>query len=103
MKDKMNKKPENVQGKNIHIFIIQILILSLFIIFLVSEDALKRTNKRFQISEKENAKINIGNNNLLSSNEKGRNLQGTTNKITLYIDLPGFFVKIIGDSNFGDI
>ena len=74
MKNQMSKKPENDQGKNRHIFIIQILILSLFIIFFLSEDALKRTNKIFQISEKENVKANARNKNILSSNEKGRNL-----------------------------
>ena len=94
----MNKKPENAQGKNSHIFIIQIFILSLFIIFLLSEDALKRTNIIFQISEKKNVKANAGNKNLLSSNEKGRNLQGTTNKITEYINSPGGSTKIIGGS-----
>ena len=99
MKNQMNKKPENDQGQNSHTFIIQILVLSLFIIFLLSEDALKRTNKIFQIPEKENVKANAGNKNL-----KGRNLQGTTNKITKYINSPGGQAKIIGGNiNDGDI
>ena len=66
---------------------------------MLSEDALKRTNKIFQISEKENVKANAGDKNL-----KGRNLQGTTNKITKYINSPGGQAKIIGGNiNDGDI
>ena len=66
---------------------------------MLSEDALKRTNKIFQIPEKENVKANAGNKNL-----KGRNLQGTTNKITKYINSPGGQAKIIGGNiNDGDI